>query len=701
MGTADQFTLKLAFKDSPGPTDDQVNLNATQFSTDNPAKYTGFVVAPDGFTMGPVQDDEDWGKVRLLTIKLAIEGSSRTDLHARLRNLNRFIQRSNFYFEDLGDNRTSRSDGRWHDGEATVVTYKPADALYEVCWDVLSGTPVDIPTMIDLSTRSFNSISFTLLVSAAARLTRVKLNNGVALGDASPPLNVSSTAYGGNFQAGYTFSGGAGAWQIIEDGGASGLVAKYGFRTLTAQLSGASLTTNAFEVSSGDIIVPDIWAAFGPTLPTGGTFTAKLQAFISGAWTDVQTFASVNSFTGLASPSFTSPNWIRYSGTAYTVSTATLVRLTITAPTLTGSFGGAMGLDGLAMWKRPVGNVVPVSEYATGGKTAGIPAFNLYGLRGDVKTPIKMRIDNTGSQVERFFVLSGMTQDLGSASNRVEYPLFGLDLASAQTGTAAANLPWGTLPSDNNGTSNPGATSTYSLDNSINRNLDRRAREYRAILWYAANDTAAITSVKISLAAASTNNVESKTFNVALPATYTGNTVPTAAQFLPFDLGILPFGRPGGAWEQNVQLVYNGLTNFITLTHANVSTRHTSIAGIMLLPVKPNVPMSAALDIGTQAFYPMAVEIYNEGDAPRVGIQVSPGSDIPIELTSYEPNAQFTGGDLWVLPAEASTPTMGMRFEILMFRDRSSTTQLFSFDARDTKQVSVEYTPLSLYGMAS
>jgi hypothetical protein len=231
------------------------------------------------------------------------------------------------------------------------------------------------------------------------------------MGDAAPPFNVSSAAYGGNFLAGWAFTG---TWQIIEDGG-GGLIAKYGVRTLTAQATGASLTTNGFEVKSGDVIVPDIWAAFGTTLPTGGTFTAKLQAFISSVWTDVQTFASVSSFTGLASPSLASPNWIRYPGTAYTVTTATQVRLSVTAPTLTGSFAGAMAIDGLANWKNPVGNTVPLTEYASGGKTAGIPAFNVYGLRGDVKVPIKMRIDNTSSsQAERFFIVSGMTQDLGT-----------------------------------------------------------------------------------------------------------------------------------------------------------------------------------------------------------------------------------------------------------------------------------------------
>jgi hypothetical protein len=693
------FSLRLGFKDSPTVGDDFIDLNSQSFSLSNPTKGRGILLQTGGFAPGPIEVDPKWGQVQTLTMTVRIDGDSKDDCIGLLRTLNRFVQRSNFYFQDSGDNVSSRSDGRWHDGEAAVLTFQPADATFASYFDVIAGTPAPLPDLITLSTRTLDSISFSLKIRAGSRLTRVRLNNGVAMGDAAPPFNVSSAVYGGNFTAGYTFSGGAGAWQIIEDG-ISGLIAKYGVRTLTAQLSGASLTTNGFEVKSGDVIVPDIWAAFGTSLPTGGTFTAKLQAFISSVWTDVQTFASVSSFTGLASPSYTSPNWIRYSGTAYTVTTATQVRLSITAPTLTGSFAGAMGIDGLACWKNLVGNVVPLTEYVTGGKTAGIPAFNVYGLRGDVKVPIKMRFDNTSaSQVERFFIVSGMTQDLGTPAKRTEYPVFGLDFGSLTSATTAAQLPWGTLP--NNELTGAGTTASFSLDNNLtSRNLDRHQRLYRAFLWYAANDAITISAVKLIIPL-NGNNLETKTYNTALPGTYTGNTTPTAAQYQPYDLGDFLFSRPGIGWEDNVQPINSGA--FVTITHTSSANRHISVAGVIFLPQKVNSPMAATLDVGAAvATFPLAAEIYNEGKAPRGAIQVFPQSgNIPTELNSFDPTAILKGGNLWVLPAEASTPTMAMRFEVLMFRGRDATTKLFSFDARDTKQVSIEYTPRYLYGMAS
>lgn len=698
-----EFTLKLGFKDSPGPGDDFVDLNYQPLNFNNPDKFVGFVVHPGGFTMGQIEEHETWGQVRTLSITVMLNGESRTDVNARVRNLNRFLLRSNLYFEDAGDNPSARSDGKWHDGEATVLTFKPTDAANEVYWDVIAGTPVQPTDLIETQVKSIKSLTFTLLVRAGSRspltkggLARVKLNNGVAMGDAAFPFNVSSTAYGGNFLCGWTFSGTT-DWQI-GDSTSSWLAPKYGARVLTAQNSGTlTFTTNTFEVKQNDIVIPDIWLARG--LSGSPNVTVKLQIWNGSVWADQQTFVSTPTLP--LSPSFDAPAWTRFTGTAYQVASGiSLVRITGTITGLSGSFAGALGVDGVAMWKNPVGNVAPTTEYATGGKTAGIPTFSVYGLRGDVKTPIKMRIDNTSaSQVERMFVLSGMTQDLGTTASRVEYPLFGLDLAATPTATAAAQLPWGTLPGDSTGVA---TSSTYNLDPSMSsRKLDRRPRIYRAVLWYAANDLAAITAVKLTVAFNSSINTESKTFNLALPQTYAGNTVPTASQYLPFDLGEWQLSRPGIAWEENAQFVNPGA--FVTLTHGNNINRHTSIAGVMLLPTKPGSLMAATLDIGnTLPNFPLSVEIYNEGEAPRGGIQASPNSgDIPIELSSYDPNALLTGGDLWVLPAEATSATMGMRFEILMFRDRNATTKLFSFDARDTKQVSIEYTPKYLYGMAS
>jgi hypothetical protein len=702
MATLNYDSVKLGFKDSPGSGDDFIDLMVTQFNPANPANYVGYVIDQGGFAMGPVEDNAKWGKVRTLAITVQIEGSSKDDAIARLRTLNRFIQRSSFFFQDNGDNVSSRGDGKWHDGEAAVLTYQPRNASYAVYWDVIRGEPANMPDMITLQDKTLPGITFSLLVRAAGRLTRVRLNNLVAMGDAAPPfMVVSPGGYAGEtaaFNCGWTFTG---TWNIVEST-ANGQAPKYGFRTLVSSATGSTFTTNGGEVSqnNGDVVVPELWIALGTAAPTGGTLTVKMQTWNGSVWADQQTLVSLSSFGGLTSPSFTAPNWIRYTGTVYTVGSGiSQVRLTGTLPTLLGSTAGQVAFDGFANWKNLINNTVPTTEYATGGKTMGIPAFNVYGLRGDVKTPIKMRIDNTGSQIERFFVVSGMTQDLGTPSNRVEYPLFGLDLAGQEQTTAAPQLPWGTLPGDQSGS---GTTTTLSLSNYINRTLDRHPRLYRAFLVYAANDAISISAVKLGVAMGSSSNLETKTFNVALPNTYTGNTVPTASQHAIYELGDFLYSRPGVGWEDNINGLYIG--TFVTLTHTSSVNRHISVAGVILMPLKVGSMVAATLDIGSAglANFPLAVEIYNEGKAPRGAIQPAPNSgSIPIEMSSYDSTGILKGGTLWVLPAEASTPTMAMRFEVLMFRSRNDTTKLYTFDARDTKQVSIEYTPRYLYGMAS
>lgn len=693
-------SVKLGFVDGP-TTGDFIDLMVTQFSPDNPAKYVGYTIAQGGFSMGPVENDDKWGMVRTLTITVQIEGKSKDDAIARLRTLNRFIQRSNFYFQDTGDNVSSRGDGKWHDGEAGVLTYKPAGATYEVYWDIIRGTPANQPDMITMQNKTLPSVTFSLVVRAAGRLTRVRLNNIVAMGDAAPPFNVSSTAYGGNFRAGWAFTG---TW-VTGENSTSYLAAKYGVRTLTAQSSAATFTTNGGEVSNatGDVVVPEIWIAMGKVLPTGGALTCKLQTFNGTSWSDQQTFVNLSNFTGLASPSFGQPTWVRYTGTPYVVASGVQqVRLTCTVPTLTGTLAGAIGFDGAANWRNLINNTVPVTEYATGGKTMGIPAFNVYGLRGDVKTPIKMRVESFGTNgaAERFTIVSGMTQDLGAASSRVEYPLFGLDLSSNDSGASTAlQLPWGTLPFEDTGAA---TSSGYGINANIaNRTLDRRQRLYRTFIIYAANDVAAISSVKIQMMLGNGSNIESKTFNTALPQTYAGNTTPAAFQYAMYELGDFLFSRPGIAWEENLQVPYNN-AGYITLTHSNNANRHTAVAGVILLPLKVGSQMAASVDVGPQQNWPRAVEIYNEGKAPRGAVVAFSGSgNVPIELSSYDTTANMKGGNLWVLPAEASTPTMAMRFEVLMLQYRNDTTKLYTFDAQDTKQVSIEYTPRYLYGMAS
>lgn len=709
MASGSLDSIILGFKDGPGPGDDFIHLHLTQADYDSPSKSVGNTLYPGGFAMSQVQDDDRWGQVRILTFTVMIDGKGKDDVIARLRNLNRFILRSNIYFKSKGGNPSSRSDGKWHEGQATVVTYRPAGASYEVYWDVISGTPAQPPDMITMQDASLPSVTFSLTVRANGRLginkttgqlPRVKLNNVVAMGDAAYPMRtsalVSGSNYGGGFLAGYTFSG-TSDWQIMTDG--AGLSAKYGVRTLTAQNTGTlTFTTNGGEVKAGDVVIPDIWIAAG-TNASLGTPTVKMQIWNGATWTDQQTLVSSSALLSQA-PSFAAPNWVRFTGTAYTVvGGITLVRLSTTVTGLVGSFGGAMGFDGLAIWKNPTGNVAPTSEYATGGKTMGIPTFTVYGIRGDSLTPIKLRVDNTGSQTERFFIIGGTSQDLGTATNRIERPVFALDLDKDNFAAATAlNLPWGTLPVESTGA---GTTSTYSLDKATaiyTLKGDRHQRDYRVFIIYAANDAVTISSVKLQTTWNSNTNAETKVFNKTLPNTYTGNTTPTASQYNLFELDSYKLSRPGITWEENTQFIAAA----ISLTHTSSANRHISIAGVILVPFQKPGPMAATLDIGTQAVFPLSVEIHNEGRAPRAAIQASPASgDIPVEINSYDTAALLKGGNFWVMPTECTSPTMATRFEILMLRSQNSTTKLYTFDATDPKQVSIEYTPRYLYGMAS
>jgi hypothetical protein len=133
------FSLRLGFKDSPTVGDDFIDLNSQSFSLSNPTKGRGILLQPGGFAPGPIEMDAKWGPVQTLTMTVRIDGDTKDDAIGLLRTLNRFVQRSNFYFQDSGDNVSSRSDGKWHDGEAAVLTFQPADATFASYFDVIAG----------------------------------------------------------------------------------------------------------------------------------------------------------------------------------------------------------------------------------------------------------------------------------------------------------------------------------------------------------------------------------------------------------------------------------------------------------------------------------------------------------------------------------------------------------------------------------
>jgi hypothetical protein len=678
VAASDQLQIKLGFKDSPTTGDDFINLNfLAQPATPNTIGY-GYWILGGGYQEGQPYLDANNRLVRDLTFTLSIEGSSRDDAIARFRNLKRFISRTRSYFAQFGGNPPARSDAKGHQGQAAVLTMQAPSATNELYWDVVGGPDPVLPSIAGKLTKtSFDNVQVTFTVDAWARGARVVLENLIDTGDFANPYSI--TGFNNNLRGGWTYPNTT-DWTLDTSR------SKYGIKALKWNASSSTtLTSNEpAEVTLGDVIVPSIWIYFlDPTIT--GTLTVKLQKFSSAAWSDAG--VTVASITGAV----TAGVWTRYDGAAYTVASGvSKVRLAIVSPT-----GGVHYFGGAAMWKNPTGNAVP-TEYLGAGRTVGMPQCNVYNVQGDVPSPIMMRVMTGVGAEAKNFIAGGMAQDLGTISNRLEYPVFGMDMRPAATATGSTVIFGGSLPTEQTGS---GSTSTANVTNTLVGLLDRRPRIYRAFLIYALNDAVTVSSVKLSASLGFSGNAESKTFNVVLPSTYTGTGTIAAGNFRAYDLGDFQLSRQGINWEENFQTWVNA-SAFVTITHTSSANRHCSIAGVILLPADQFTSINANTSLNAGGAN-SGVDIYNEGTAPRVAVQsatLGSGStqNVPVELASWDSSASFTGGDLYLEPSDYGDntgPTKAMRYEVLLFQAYDSTTKLYTFSASDTKAVSVSYTP--------
>jgi hypothetical protein len=606
VAISDQLQIKLAFKDSPTTGDDFINLNFLKQPDPSIPGSTGvgYVLRQGGYSEGQPYLDGNNRLVRDITITLDIEGTSRDDAVAKLRNLKRFISRTRSYFAQFGGNPPARSDAKGHQGQAAVLTIQAPNATNELYWDVIGGPDPQLPSLAGALTKaSFDNVQVTFTVDAWARGARVVLDNLIDSGDFASPYNI--TSFNGNLDGNWTYPNTT-DWTLPPSP-----VQTFGIQSLrwSATSSTTATSNEATEFKTGDVIVPAIWIYFtGSTV--SGTLTVKLQGWNGSAWVDKLTIASV---TGAV----TATTWARYTNGSYTVESGiTKLRLSITSPN-TNVSASACYFNGVAMWRNPTGGTVP-TEYLGSGRTVGMPQCNVYNIQGDVPAPIMMRImDGPAGVDDTIFVAGGMAQDLGTVTNRLEYPLFGMDMRPAATGTSSAVIFGGSLPTEQTGA---GTTSTATTTNLIVGTLDRRPRLYRAFLIYALNDAVTVSSVKLSIPLNSTSNVESKTFTVALPNTYTGTGTIAAGNFRAYELGDFQFSRNGVSWEENTQSWISSST-FITITHNSSANRHCSIAGIILLPADQYVSVNTNTSLHPTTN--SGVDILNEGTAPRIAVQVS------------------------------------------------------------------------------
>jgi hypothetical protein len=219
--------------------------------------------------------------------------------------------------------------------------------------------------------------------------------------------------------------------------------------------------------------------------------------------------------------------------------------------------------------------------------------------------------------------------------------------------------------------------------------VDRLPRLYRAYLMYAANDSAAITALMLTIIR------DVRTYTVAIPQTYTGTGNAAAGDFRLYDLGDFYYPRPGVSWAN-----YSGgqgANSSVVVTHSTSTNRRVSIGGVLLIPAHDG---SAIMDAGVSGFGDtVQLTLYTHGSAPRVAVNYAGD---PQDLTTWNTTGLLLGGNIKLVPAVSSSTTQGPicnRLSILMLRARSSTNdRVYTFNAQDTYSAWVEYSPRYLYG---
>jgi hypothetical protein len=319
----------------------------------------------------------------------------------------------------------------------------------------------------------------------------------------------------------------------------------------------------------------------------------------------------------------------------------------------------------------------------------------VYNVQGDAPAPCKLRVGDTLNLTYRALIVGAFAYN-----PVVDKPIYAFDFwTGALAEAVSASVFFNHLPAT---TSGAGTSSSFNLYSGTSRTIDYRPRRYRALLYYAANDATSVTQVTVKL------QMETKTYAVTLPQTYTGTANAAAADFRLYDLGDYSFGRPGTTWEDStVTMVGGTYTSQLVLTHPASASRRLAVGGVVLIPAEK----FAVLDLPGSSTNSVTLEISSEGSAPRASIP-EPGTanNAYREMNSFVSGASLTGGDFLLdpnygsaNPAGSATPYYtGIRFEmvVLSARNASDTRQMTPNSGTLANFFTLSYTPRYLHGVA-
>lgn len=456
-----------------------------------------------------------------------------------------------------------------------------------------------------------------------------------------------------------------------------------------------------YAEQQNDFFVPSIWV--NVAYIDIGAVTVQLRS-LNAPGTVLRTLTPTGKTYGTS--------WVQYSAAGYPARAGGESTLDGYYLRLLGPAQGYIGYDGLAIWRNPVGDALPV-EYAVTGTKVNQPGGGVYDVQGTGEAPVQVhfigsatRIGANLSTIQQVFLIGGHRYN-----SSYDSPLFGMDLklynynynsGLVLADTALAGVMWevaGTVI-----TSTGAATNAFypiPFDTGYNqplfaRYIDRRARVYRAFLVYACNNLATIKKVSVVL------NQEIRDFDKLIPTTYSGTSNPIASQYKMFDLGDFPLAQPGSGWQDRREQFapYNNIStsNRIEVTYdASAINAKIAMVGIVLIPAE----QMAFVDLGQQGGYQTietGVIITNSGSAPAAGaamsalFQINPTSIR--EVTAGIKTAYNGGNKLKLYPGHN-------RFEALKFATRDTTnTDLYTFSSGEYYHIAYVYSPRYLKGLA-
>jgi hypothetical protein len=450
------YTAILAFKDNPTADDDLINFNLLYPSPNEDGR--GFLLAQSGFVEGTeIYRSMKYNRLmRDLTLTFTIEGDDRGDVLRQYRQLQRYLLDTAEYFENFGGNIPARSDGKHHEGNALVFIFRATEIEDEVYWNVYNGKLSPVPgAWLSADENSLPGVVLTLNCDAYPRgqvekdksEAVIRLENLVNVGGIEEPFDLSNYTV---FRGGWGTSSISSTYVILS--ASQDVPARIGNQSLSffqnASIpSDQTLYTNEADVSEGDKLIPMFSIRPHNFAPSVGNFIVRLQIYNGSIWSTQQTLLTYNS----SNTDIEVNEWNDIEGTLYTVASGiTKVRMAFVVGA--GYNGIETFVDRVAIWRDPVGDVIP-HEFVSQGGFTGLPHLCIYDVQGDMPTAFKLRLESPSANNQQVFLIGGQT-----INPEADLPLFPLDLKTT------ANNPTSTQKTDSfnraNSTTTLGNTDT-------------------------------------------------------------------------------------------------------------------------------------------------------------------------------------------------------------------------------------------------